>query len=210
MVPAMLIKPNGGRKSPAAMAAAGRGLARDIMWAKIRELKSFVLEDVAAPARLEPSSARHYATCLVAAGILRSHKAVRGEPACYELISDPGKRTPRVDIEGKPVTQGNARAAAWRAMKSLKVFTIRDLHVTSGISEIDAKSYLQYLVKAGYVAFKVRGAGKRPSIYRFVEAAWRGPLPPQVTRIKVVYDPNVGEVTWPLADQAEVDLGGEA
>ncbi|PWR17483.1 hypothetical protein, partial [Zavarzinia aquatilis] len=200
MAPAMLIKPAAGQKSPAAMAAAGRGMPRDIMWAKIRELRAFVLEDVAAPARLDPTSARHYANCLVAAGILSVHGGGKGQPARYELANDPGRRTPRVDVDGNPVQQGSARAAAWRAMRSLKVFSIRDLHVTSGISEVDAKSYLQYLVKAGYVAFRVKGAGGKPSTYRLVEAAWRGPLPPQVTRIKVVYDPNIREVTWPRAD----------
>ena len=209
----IVLQTSAGQKSPAALAAAGRKPPRDIMWAKIRELKTgFTLEQVAAPARLDLTSARHFMNTLVAAGLVQStpgERTPRGRlgPAIFTLVRDPGIVTPRFDLDGQPVTQGGTRAAAWRAMRALKSFTIRDLHVTSGITEVDAKSYCKYLLKAGYIAFKQKGAGKGAgatvSVYRFVESRFTGPQAPQVTRIKVVFDPNIGRAVWPLADQVE-------
>jgi len=209
--PKIVLKPSSGQKSPAALAAAGRKPPRDIMWAKIRELRTgFTLEEVAAPARLDPTSARHFMNTLVAAGIMQVEAGARTPkgrlgPATYSLLRDTGVVPPRFDLDGQPVTQGSIRAAAWRAMRVLKTFTLRDLHITSGITEVDAKSYCKYLVKAGFIAFKAKGAGAKVSAYRFVESRFTGPKPPQVTRIKVVFDPNTGEVAWPRADQVTVD-----
>ncbi|MDD3446903.1 MAG: hypothetical protein PHS60_15960 [Zavarzinia sp.] len=202
--PRLTIKPGSGRKSPAALAAADRRPAREIMWAKMRELRIFTVEDVAAPARLDKTSAQYFLNGLLAAGIVTAEKAGRAQPTRYELVKDPGALVPRIGPDGQAVTQGDIRAGAWRAMRVLGNFTLRDLHVTSGISEVDAKSFCKYLVKAGYIVFRAKGAGGRPSVYRFVEGRYTGPRPPQVARIMVVFDPNIGEVVWPLADQADV------
>lgn len=207
--PKIVLRASAGQKSPAALAAAGRKPPRDIMWAKIRELKAgFTLEQVAPPELLHPTSARHFMNTLVAAGIIEAapgERTAKGRlgPVIFTLVRDPGAATPRFDLDGQPVTQGGTRAAAWRAMRALKTFTIRDLHVTSGITEVDAKSYCHYLLKAGYIAFKTKGVGAKVSVYRFVESRFTGPQPPQVTRIKVVFDPNIGQAVWPLADQVE-------
>ncbi|RJF94837.1 hypothetical protein D3874_03210 [Oleomonas cavernae] len=197
-----------GRKSPAALAANDRRPPREIIWAKIRQLQTFTIDQVATPARVDRSSARTFVFGLEKAGYL-----VRLDPnpdtkeLRFQLAKDAGAAVPRIGKDGERVTQGDLRAAAWRAMRSLKVFTIRDLHVTSGISETDAKSYINYLVKAGFLAYRLKSkhAGQ-VSRLAFIESRFTGPKAPQVTSIKVVFDPNVGEVVWPIVGQDAIEV----
>lgn len=194
-------------RSPAARAAAGRVAPRDAMWAEVRALRTFGTKEIAAAGNVDRNAARVFLAGLAAAGIVRieppAADTAKRLAIRYELLRDPGPVTPRVGLDGQPVLQGNLRAAAWRAMRSLKVFTVRDLHVTSGISEVDGRSYLHFLTQAGYVRYRTKGVASAPSVYQFVESRFTGPKPPQVMNVKAVYDPNVAKVVWPLADQVE-------
>ncbi|MEW6490806.1 MAG: hypothetical protein AB1578_23205, partial [Thermodesulfobacteriota bacterium] len=58
------------------------------------------------------------------------------------------------------------------------------------VGEADAEHYCRYLAKAGYLA---RVGHRR---YRHLPRRRTGPLPPQIQRVRQVFDPNTGEVVW--------------
>ncbi len=100
----------------------------------------------------------------------------------------------------KPVTQGTGTENMWRSMRMMGQFTPLDIAVhsttdTVSVTEATARGYCSMLLKAGYLGV-VRKAvpGKWPATYRFVRDT--GPLPPQIQRVKQVFDPNIREVTY--------------
>ncbi len=117
----------------------------------------------------------------------------------YVLVRDTGHEAPRVRRDGSAVAQGGGVEAMWRTMQVLGEFTAAEVshHATTergAVSEATAATYVSVLAKAGYLR-KVRAAQSRlarPAVYRLVRRT--GPKPPQVQRVKRVYDPNTGEV----------------
>ena len=109
--------------------------------------------------------------------------------------------------DGSAVTQGAGTGAMWRSMKILGSFTAPELALlattdVARVTEETAKTYLRFLERAGFVA-RVEKArpGHKPSKdrWRFVKSRDPGPLPPQIQRIKQVFDPNSDTVVWPKA-----------
>lgn len=94
----------------------------------------------------------------------------------------------------------------WNSMRGLVEFSPRDIsaHSTTPdvrVTEWTAKSYCSMLLRAGYlrVLKKAEPAAGRQAIYRLIRNS--GPKPPQIQRIKQVFDPNTG-VVHRLGDQA--------
>lgn len=117
----------------------------------------------------------------------------------YALVRDAGHEAPRVRRDGSAVPSGGGTEAMWRTMQVLGEFTALDLahHATTdrcAVSEATAATYVSILARSGYLKI-VRPAQSRlarPAIYRLIRRS--GPRPPQIQRVKQVYDPNTGEV----------------
>ncbi len=137
-----------------------------------------------------------YLDRLTAAGILTA------DGDSYRLPLDPGPKAPRVRKDGSVVEMGAGRRAIWRSIRIQGQFTLNDL-VRLGstedvtISRIDAKYYVGWLVRAGYVIVVDRPAQtSQPTMYRLVPSKSTGPMPPQVQRAHTLYDPNIRRVVW--------------
>jgi hypothetical protein len=148
---------------------------------------------------------RDYVAGLTAAGYLE-----RREDANYSLVRDCGIEAPRVRRDGTEIIRGKGREQMWLVMKVLDDFSALDLAVHAStehvqVSEVDAKSYIHYLNKAGYLAVTQPGQpGNRPNNgivarYRLLPQKYTGPRPPMVQRIKQVYDQNLQKVVWSSA-----------
>lgn len=141
-----------------------------------------------------------YLISLCRAGYLDvvAEAAVQGDRE-YALVRDAGHEAPRVRRDGSAVPAGGGTEAMWRTMQVLGEFTHVDLahHATTdrcAVSEATAATYVSILAKSGYLV-TVRPAQSRlgrPALYRLIRRS--GPKPPQVQRVKRVFDPNTGEV----------------
>lgn len=132
------------------------------------------------------------------------------ENASFALVRDCGIEPPKVRKDGTEITMGKGREQMWLVMKVLADFSAIDLavHASTGdtqVCESDAKSYIQYLHKAGYLVEVQPGKpGNRPGSgvktrYRLVPQKYTGPRPPMVQRVKQVYDQNLKKVVWSAA-----------
>jgi len=102
----------------------------------------------------------------------------------------------------------------WRSMKILKRFSLADLIACSCTEEHpiaveEAKTYIQYLVRAGYLRKMTKGNADTAS---YMMIRWTGPKAPMIQRIKQVWDQNLKVVVWPPAGGKEAkakDKGNE-
>lgn len=175
---------------------------REAIWAIIRRLITFTVRELYLETRCSMEQVRDYVAGLTAAGYLEKR-----ESAGYALVMDCGIEAPRVRRDGTEITQGKGREQMWLVMKVLDDFSALDLAVHAStedvqVSEIDAKSYIHYLFKAGYLVTAYPGkpgnkAGNGTlSRYRLLPQKYTGPRPPMVQRIKQVYDQNLQKVIW--------------
>lgn len=178
---------------------------RQEIWTAIRTAEGeFTVADIVAATGSNRKSVGDYLGCLVAAGqvermqiIGRARSATNA--ARYRLVRDTGHHAPRLRRDGTPVAQGGGIENMWRSIQMLGEFSARDVAVHStteetSVSELTAKAYLTQLARAGYlrvVAAADNLSGRR-AVYRLVRRS--GPKPPQVQRVKRIYDPNTGEV----------------
>jgi hypothetical protein len=173
--------------------------ARQAIWDEIRQWTGpnlgaiwFGPEMISRDLKIPEKTVRSYFDCLLSGEII-----TRGEDGLFALVRNAGQHAPRLRADGTPVDQGKGRAGAWRAMRVLKRFTTREIHNASGAAATDVKSFLTYLNRAGYVRIVANGKGRAAATYQLIKNT--GPKPPQVTRVKCIYDPNLGAVTWPTA-----------
>ena len=185
---------------------------RYAIWMAVRQLGKagcFSVHDVWELTRCSKEVIREYLTGLFKAGHIEARRDTRPcSPFLYVLIRDNGLEAPRVRPDGTLITQGLAREQMWRTLKiSNADFSPKDLAIiastdTCTVYEIDAKNYLHFLKHAGYV---VEVSPARPghrtgagiqARYRLLPSRYTGPKPPQVQRVRQVYDPNLGKVVW--------------
>lgn len=194
-----------------------RGLRtpRERMWAAMRKLGTFTptqIEDQAHPITLD--SVLDYVTALTKAGFVRQVKAQSREDAArfthtqYVVVRAVAV-APRVDAEGRESRAPLGVIAMWRAMKVRRTFDAAQLAADATQGAITctlgtAKSYLQQLKRAGYLAVERESVPGRLARYRLIRDT--GPLPPAVTRAKVVFDRNTGEL-MPVQTAQEVADG---
>jgi hypothetical protein len=158
------------------------------------------------------SSIQEYLTGLHRAGYITSvgqAKSTIGnrQYTIYQLVRDNGIEAPRVRRDGSAVTMGQGRENMWRTMRIMGEFTARELAISAStddtaVSEEDAKNYCTHLQRAGYLATigsqKKSAAAPGPGAlrYRLLPSRITGPRPPQIQRVKQVYDPNTRTVVW--------------
>lgn len=193
------------RKPIHVLAHAARPQGRDVIWAAIRRRREFSLLELEHESRIKIATIRTFVSGLVRAGYLEvstaAHRDAKGmQVACrWRLVKDTGVEAPRVTRDGKPVTQGQSRQQLWRAMRSARTFTHGELAYiastdTCVVSEVDAKSYVLLLARAGYLTVIEKGNPRHQAVYRLAKNT--GPKPPQIQRFKQVWDPNLKQVMW--------------
>ncbi|MDQ7775189.1 MAG: hypothetical protein Q4615_04370 [Paracoccus aminovorans] len=171
---------------------------RQEIWAAIRKTPDrFTLSDLVARSGANRKTVSDYLRCLIPGGIIQAE-----EGDAYSLIDDRGYHAPRLNRAGQPVSQGAGTQNMWNSMRGLVEFSPRDIsaHSTTPdvrVSEPTAKSYCSMLLRTGYlrVLKKAEPAAGRQAIYRLIRNS--GPKPPQIQRIKQVFDPNTGAVHVP-------------
>jgi hypothetical protein len=179
---------------------------RDYLWAAIRRLKTFTARDLCYEGRLAKGSVQEYLQGLTNAGYLTTEElpsSTRIATLRYTLTNDPGAEAPRVRRDGSEVTQGRSREQLWRTMKILGEFSACDLAIHAStedclVAESEAKDYIFHLHRAGYLVLSRPHVKGRAGLsrYRMLPSKNTGPRPPQIQRVKQVYDPNLQQVVW--------------
>ncbi|AAU90939.1 MULTISPECIES: hypothetical protein [Methylococcus] len=192
-------------RKPVTIELAGGKSPRQRIWEMIRKLRIFTVPELRGhlPGPVPLATVRTYVESLHAAGILEK------TPGLYELIDDRGIEAPRVNKAGQPVTLGQGNERMWGAMEALGAFNCRVLARMADVPLATVKTYCAYLQRAGFLtverAGKGRGAGGVPTTYRLLHSRITGPRPPMITRLKTVYDPNVGKIVWQQDPQEQLD-----
>lgn len=186
------------RRSPA------MGHGQQAIWEAIRARQTFTITDLWGVVDMHRKSIINYVHRLAKGGYVRQRDDFK-KSYTYELVRDAGHHAPRLTREGEPVRQGGGNQNMWRSMRMLGQFSPTDLAAhstteTTQVSLLTAKAYCTALSKAGYlrVVSKARPPRKQ-AVYRLVRNT--GPLPPQVQRVKQVWDPNL-EQAMPAGGQA--------
>jgi len=192
------------------------GIHRDAIWAAIRDLREFSVSEIEDKTRVSHGGIKAYILGLTKAGYLRRtehhHRAKvdnRFVANRWRLINDVGVDAPRVTRDGKRITQGLGRENMWHAMHILRDFSAKDLAAQASTDDViikhsDAKNYIKYLHKAGYLIIVMPARpGNKPGTqtrYRMPASRSTGPRPPMIQRTKQVFDPNTGKIVWPKQD----------
>lgn len=168
------------------------------VWAEVRRQRDFTVADIANRVDMKRDSVREYIKRLQAGGYVEQAEDFQTSWQ-YRLVKDTGQTAPRLRKDGSPVTQGAGVENLWRAMRMNPQFTIVDLMAlsnteTTRVKDRSVRDYVGALVRAGYlrVVRKANPAIGQTALYRLVRNT--GPKPPQIQRVKQVFDPNLGEV----------------
>lgn len=186
-------------RKPIELEHVGLRTPRERMWAAMKTLVDFTpaqIEDRAHPVHV--TTVLSYLEGLVKAGFVERVGECRRFTAQPFRVVRFAAVTPQLDSNGKPIRPNLGVLAMWRAMKVRRTFdaSLVAADATQGTvacSIATAKAYLKHLGRAGYLA-EVRKPhnGGGLTVYRLVRDT--GPLPPAITRAKVVYDRNTGDL----------------
>lgn len=180
---------------------------RSEMWRVIRTLKgkSFTRNDL----RLILEWAHKdeidgkYLNLLVKHGFLTIVEQER--PTRYQFIKDNGIDAPRFTNEGVLMVNSTVNENVWRSMRILKTFTVNELVANSGTSKKSVShgtviAYVRLLRNAGYliVVEKLKNKVERLKLIKDT-----GRKPPQILRVKEVYDPNINKIVYREVPDAE-------
>ncbi len=183
---------------------------RDAIWYCIRKLKTFSAFDIEVMStdcvvthNINNATARTYIKSLQKAGFIEALPRKPGVHSRqdYMLVKDIGQHAPQVRRDGSLI-RDTKRNQLWRAIRILKKFDAHSLIASTdndiAIKYSDAKDYILHLHKAGYL-HQIEPAinGHLPAKYSLLSAMNTGPKPPQVQRVKQVFDPNLNKVVWP-------------
>ncbi|VAW96553.1 hypothetical protein MNBD_GAMMA20-2015 [hydrothermal vent metagenome] len=198
----------------------GHATHRDAIWAVIRDLHEFSVSEIEDKTRISHGSIKTYILGLTKAGYLKRtehhHRAKvdnRFVANRWQLIKDIGVDAPRITRDGKRITQGLSRENMWHAMRILRDFSSKDLAAQASTDDViikhaDAKNYIKYLHKAGYLIIVIPAKLGTQTRYRMPASRYTGPRPPMIQRTKQVFDPNTGKVVWPKQrDETKHDHG---
>ncbi len=181
-------------RRPASAATPGR----QEIWAAIRSMpERFTADELVDCSGAHKKTVQDYLRCLLPGGVIQAE-----DGDSYRLIEDRGFHAPRLNRAGQPVSPGAGLANRWRSMRGLVEFSPRDVAVHSStpdtrVTEPTAKAYCSMLFRTGYlrVLKKAEPVAGRQAIYRLIRNS--GPKPPQIQRIKQIFDPKTGEVHLP-------------
>lgn len=183
-------------RKPAHLEYAGGKSPRQQIWEKIRAFKEFELNDLIneLPGAINKSTIRSYVKSLNKSGHLEHYQDLMIK-CRYRLIIDCGVEAPRINKQGKIVTQGLGQENMWRTLRNFgNAMSYQELSGLAStpatpINPQSARDYLSNLKQAGYLSDE---KGK----YRLLPNMNTGPRPPMIQRIRQVYDPNLGKVMW--------------
>lgn len=170
---------------------------RQQIWEAVRQTSGvFTVTDIADKTGANRKTITDYLACLTAGAYATHTPGAAGQAGSYELVKDTGHHAPRLRRDGTVVVQGEANQQMWCSMTILKTFTYRDLIETASIDikEHTAKSYCAMLLATGYLKIIEKAAPSRDRIARYRLIRNKGPKPPQVQRVKQIYDPNTATV----------------
>ena len=169
---------------------------RDGIWQVIRTLKSFTVQDIQNYVDMDHTSIRTYLSQLEAGGFLTSNSPEPFQKKIFELVKDNGYHRPVLKADGNP-KKPSANQRMWMCMKALKKFSYLDVSITAEVPKYNAKTYLSFLNRAGYVGvFKEAQPPISPGVYIFKASNDTGPKAPQIRKDKSVYDQNLHKVVW--------------
>lgn len=199
-------------RRPARLERAGALTPRDRIWAAIRDFgvgNVFSVAEIMLLSGQRADTVLPYVNGLVKAAYVdknspRPTKRPRREFQWFSLVRDIGIEAPRVDANGKPVTQGRGRDQMWNAVRATKgEFGAHDLALAASTDEHavayqEAKTYARALEHAGYLQVttpSTGGQGKERK-YRFIKSRNTGPRAPMITKQKQVMDGNTGAIVY--------------
>ncbi|WP_039017321.1 hypothetical protein [Halocynthiibacter namhaensis] len=178
---------------------ANKPQGQDGVWLVIRRLKQFTVTNITDETGINRKTVTDYVKRLEAGKYLAKQDDFEVTKR-FTLIRDGGVHAPRLKLDGKPVVQGTGNLNMWRTIRMVNQFNPRDLALQSstdevGVTEATARTYCTMLLKAGYLRVLQKAVpNKRQAIYKLIRNT--GPLPPQIQRVKQVYDPNIKEVVY--------------
>jgi hypothetical protein len=195
-----------GRK-PVHLERRGGKSPRQLLWEVIRAQRSgFTCCSLSRDAKVCYETVVTYVGALRIAGylsLLDEREPISNERR-MALLRDNGVEAPSLNHDGSPSRKGLSREAMWRTLHILGETTVAELaglaSAAAPTSLNNARCYLSWLVKAGYV--QVAKGGRAPR-YRLVPGRYSGPQAPMVQKIGQVYDANLGKVVWSAAPEEE-------
>ncbi|MEO1472778.1 MAG: hypothetical protein AAFS03_02385 [Pseudomonadota bacterium] len=185
-----------GRKPADVIARSPKPQGRAAIWAAIRLQGNFTRRSIRDATDCTPKTVSGYLDALEAGEFLTSSLKEDGVRH-FTLIRDVGIEPPRVRKDGTEVTQGRGTANMWRSMRMMSDFTTRDLSLSASTGGVEvkldtAKDYCNHLMRAGYLRIVDQPTPTSPPRYRLIRNT--GPKPPQIQRVKQVFDPNLNQV----------------
>lgn len=208
------------------------GTLAQTVWDVIRAMKRFRVDDIEVATGLDPEQIKHVVYRMKRLkyiapvdGNARKHMWARHNS--WDLISDVGPSCPPLWSRDKNGNQRThrapprriARERIWRAIGVFKngaFFNYRDIMVTADVTEINARKYLELLLKAGYLReAKPAVKGVRPRTYKVVRGRYTGPRWPKECKEGVydqhlrmmVYDAFTKKQQWPSELEAAALMG---
>ena len=193
-----------GRK-PAQLEMIGGKSSRQRMWEVIRDKQcrdSFSSENIIQRANVDEDTYYTYIQCLLAGGYLEQlEMSGRRRQRVFRLIKDCGLEAPRLDRQGNPTKSGQGIEAVWRTLRMMGELDAGVLYSHVNAAGIDLaistiKSYITALKRAGYLVVTHPSTPNRMERFCLKAGMNTGPRPPQVQRVKTVYDPNLNKVMF--------------
>lgn len=186
-------------RQPADILAASRDpVSRDALWGFVRPKGDawFTIGDLYLDTFMPRRTISSYLHALLAGGFVERNDAV--SPHRWRLVGSPPKLAPRLRPDGTPVPEGSGTENMWRTMRMMPQFSPRDIaaHASTDaiqVTELTASSYCGMLHRTGFLrVIRASIPKRRQAVYRLIRNT--GPKPPQIQRVKQVFDPNTGQV----------------
>ena len=192
---------------------------RERVWHAVRQLgtraefNALMVEDICMP-RVKFSRVNDFLREWGKAGVLKVTERKPPSPAgsryaapVYKLVKT-SFEAPLVNAQGEGISPGLVNLAMWRAMKVLKSFGPQSLSRTAShpklrVAEITARAYIRHLLKAGYLTTLREPTRRLEGSYKLLRDT--GHHAPAITRIKCVFDRNLGQYTWQQPEQEVCD-----
>lgn len=130
---------------------------------------------------------------------------VKNEPKTYLLEKPASVDCPRFTAKGALIVESSVNHNIWRAMRINRTFTINELVIKSRTSKKPTthktvSSYVRKLKAAGYLVVVDVMKLKEERLMLVRDS---GPKPPQILRIKEVFDPNLNKIMYREVPDAE-------
>ncbi len=191
-------------RKPAQLEMIGGKSARQRMWELMRSSRlqgKFSGVHIIDHANVSSETYCTYIQCLEAGGFIEAMDKKKRVLRTYRILKDCGIEAPKLTRDGKPSKTGLGIEAVWRTLRMMKNV---DLDVSSISSHISAagvdlmvssiRVYLQALKRAGYLTVVMPATYNRMERIRLKPDMDTGPRPPQIQKVKTVYDPNLNKV----------------